>query len=66
MSIKTIKVAQSRLNEVDFNNLPFGKIFSDHMLVADYIDGAWQTPEIIPFGDIFLIYEYYLSLFYLL
>lgn len=52
MSIKTIQVAQSRLNTVDFNNLPFGKIFSDHMLVADYIDGVWQAPQIIPFGDI--------------
>jgi len=52
MSIKTTKVAQSRINEVDFNNLPFGKVFSDHMLLADYIDGAWQTAEIIPFGDI--------------
>lgn len=52
MSINITKVAQSRLKEVDFNNLPFGKVFSDHMLVADYIDGAWQTPEIIPFGDI--------------
>ncbi len=52
MSIKTIKVAQSRLPQVDFNNLPFGKIFSDHMLVADYIDGAWQPAEIVPFADI--------------
>jgi branched-chain amino acid aminotransferase len=33
---------------LDFNNIPFGKIFSDHMLVADYKDGKWGQPEIVP------------------
>src|SRR5690606_19320472 len=32
-------------------DLVFGKNFTDHMLVCDYVNGAWQTPEIIPFGD---------------
>jgi len=39
---------------VDWDNLPFGKVFSDHMLVMDYKDGAWQEPEILPFGDLSL------------
>ncbi len=46
------KVAQSRLNTIDWNNLPFGKIFTDHMLVMDYRNGAWQQAEIIPYGPL--------------
>jgi branched-chain amino acid aminotransferase len=48
------KTAKSRLKEVDFNNLPFGHIFSDHMLVADYEDGAWREVRIVPFGPLTL------------
>jgi branched-chain amino acid aminotransferase len=47
-------IAQSRVGEVDFDSLEFGKYVSDHMLVCDYSDGEWQTPKIIPFGDITL------------
>ncbi len=48
--IRTERVQQSRLDSVDFNNLPFGKIFSDHMFVSDYRDGEWTDERIIPFG----------------
>jgi len=51
MNITVTKSATSRLPEVDFNNLPFGHIFSDHMFVCDYKDGAWQSPEIVPFQN---------------
>src|SRR5690606_26129339 len=37
-----------RLSEVDFNNIPFGRIFSDHMFMADYVDGQWINAEIKP------------------
>lgn len=50
MQIEIKKCGNSRLAQVDMNNLVFGKIFSDHMLVADYIDGKWETPVIMPFG----------------
>ncbi len=43
-------VAESRLSTVDFSNLPFGKIFSDHMFVSEYRDGQWQNDRIEPFG----------------
>ena len=42
-------VVQSRLDQVDFDNLGFGSIFSDHMFSMVYEDGAWQNPEIIPY-----------------
>lgn len=51
MNITITKSTTSRLSEVDFNNLPFGRIFSDHMFVCDYENGAWQDPQIIPFQD---------------
>ena len=42
----------SQLSTVDWENLPFGKIFADHMFVMEYADGAWQQGEILPFGPI--------------
>ena len=44
------RVSTSKLADVDFDNLEFGKNFTDHMFVCDYQDGTWQTPEIIPYG----------------
>jgi len=52
--ISVDRVAVSRLSKVDFSNLPFGSIFSDHMLVADYKEGKWQAPQIVPYGPISL------------
>lgn len=46
------KTSQSKLPNVDFNNIVFGKQFSDHMFVADYKDGKWSNFKIVPFKDI--------------
>jgi branched-chain amino acid aminotransferase len=51
MNLDVTLTENSRINQLDPNNILFGTIYSDHMLVADYIDGEWQTPKIIPFGD---------------
>jgi branched-chain amino acid aminotransferase len=45
------KVKKSRLSEVDINNVPFGKVYSDHMLVADYKDGKWTDVKIVPYEN---------------
>jgi branched-chain amino acid aminotransferase len=50
--IKITKTTNSKLSSLDFNHIPFGKIFSDHMFSMDYANGVWSNPEIIPFGDI--------------
>lgn len=50
----TKRIAKSRISEVDFNNLEFGKYISDHMLMVDYVNGKWQDPTILPFGDIMM------------
>jgi branched-chain amino acid aminotransferase len=39
----------SKINSVDFSNLNFGRVFTDHMFVCDYKDGKWQTPKIMPY-----------------
>jgi len=40
------KTKNSKISTVDFDNIPFGKVFSDHMFTADYIDGEWCNMEI--------------------
>lgn len=51
-NIHISKTQQSRISLVDFSDLPFGKIFSDHMFEMDYKDGKWQTPTIVPFKNL--------------
>lgn len=47
--IDIVKAISSKIDTVDFENLAFGNIFTDHMLICDYIDGAWQKPIIKPY-----------------
>ncbi|MDT0686903.1 branched-chain amino acid aminotransferase [Autumnicola psychrophila] len=46
------KAATSKIENTDFNNLAFGQVFTDHMMICDYKDGAWQTPKIQPYGPL--------------
>jgi branched-chain amino acid aminotransferase len=46
------KVRRSGIEEVDFENLEFGKYIADHMLVCDYYAGEWQAPQIVPFANL--------------
>jgi branched-chain amino acid aminotransferase len=52
LDIKITKTNHSRLEETDFDNLQFGRTFSDHMFVADYDGEEWKNFEIIPYGEI--------------
>jgi branched-chain amino acid aminotransferase len=54
LNISITEANSSRLTETDFDNLPFGKTFSDHMLIADYTGGEWSNFRIIPYGDLAL------------
>jgi branched-chain amino acid aminotransferase len=49
LNISTTKTQHSRLSEVDFNNIPFGRVFSDHMFVADYDGKSWKNLQILPY-----------------
>jgi branched-chain amino acid aminotransferase len=44
------KTDASRLKEVDFSNLAFGRIFSDHLFRVEYRDGQWQKGVLEPYG----------------
>jgi branched-chain amino acid aminotransferase len=53
--VDTLKIAierakSSRLSQVDFENIPFGKIYTDHMFMADYREGEWSNFRITPYG----------------
>jgi branched-chain amino acid aminotransferase len=53
-TITVTKIKQSRISQVDFSNLEFGKYIADHMLVADYKSGKWHDPVIMPFGEVLM------------
>ena len=47
----TLTNQESRLGELDLDNVVFGETFSDHMFSMLYENGAWQKPAIIPYGS---------------
>jgi len=46
--IKITPSTDSKIKEVDINNIPMGVSFTDHMFVCDYQNGAWVNPRIEP------------------
>ena len=62
------KSTTTKIHGVDFNNLSFGSVYTDHMLVSDYKNGTWSVPKIIPYQPITLdpaskIFHYGQSIF---
>ncbi|WP_308993073.1 branched-chain amino acid aminotransferase [Mariniflexile litorale] len=52
--IEIIKSKTTKINDVDFDNLAFGSVFSDHMLECNFKDGKWQAPKVVPYQAITL------------
>jgi branched-chain amino acid aminotransferase len=52
--IKITKAERSKLTNLDLENLPFGKFFTDHMLEADFEGGEWKNAEIKPYQPLLL------------
>jgi branched-chain amino acid aminotransferase len=52
INIEIEKIEKSKLDQVDWENLPFGKVFSDHMVEMDYADGKWSQPKITPYRNL--------------
>src|SRR6476660_8812007 len=48
------KVERSKLKDLNLEDLPFGKYFTDHMLEADFEDGEWKNVEIKPYQPLLL------------
>jgi len=67
-NLNVAKAKASKIDQVDFDNLAFGSVFTDHMLVCKYQNGAWELPEIVPYQPITLdpsakIFHYGQSIF---
>jgi len=50
--MEIIKTRYSRREQIDFEKLGFGEVFSDHMLSIEYKNRKWASPQIIPYGKI--------------
>lgn len=50
LKIDIQKVKKSRLPQVDFSDLPFGKVYTDHMFMADFRESDWKNFRIVPYG----------------
>ena len=50
--ITITRTESSRLSQLDFDNIPFGQVFSDHMFIADYEDGQWKDFRIEPLAPL--------------
>lgn len=46
------KTDKSRISQLNPDNIQFGKLYSDHMLVCYYENGEWKQPEIMPFDKL--------------
>ena len=52
LSIQVEQTQNSRLSQVDFNNIPFGRVFSDHMFITEYKNGEWTNSSIKEYGNL--------------
>ncbi|MGB4770565.1 MAG: branched-chain amino acid aminotransferase [Chitinophagaceae bacterium] len=52
--VQITRVERSKLADINLENLPFGKYFSDHMLEVDYENGKWGTVEIKPYQPLLM------------
>jgi branched-chain amino acid aminotransferase len=52
MDIEITKTENSKLKDIDFNNIPFGKYTSDHMFLMDYANGKWSDFRIVPYQSL--------------
>ena len=49
LEIDIVKASSSKIDSIDFENIAFGNIFTDHMLICDFKEGVWQKPVIKPY-----------------
>ena len=50
--IQIDKTHESRLNQLDFDNIPLGTTFTDHMFICSFRNGKWQKPKIKPLSSV--------------
>lgn len=52
--VQITRVERSKLADINLENLPFGRYFTDHMLEVDYENGKWGTVEIKPYQPLLM------------
>ena len=52
--IEIRKATSSKISAVDFENLSFGAVFTDHLFECDFKNGEWQNPVIKPYAPILM------------
>lgn len=48
------KAKTSKIDQVDFQHLSFGTVFTDHMFICEYKDNMWHTPSIVPYQPLIM------------
>ncbi|MCL2165120.1 MAG: branched-chain amino acid aminotransferase [Oscillospiraceae bacterium] len=52
-SIRVTRTANPKPKPLDENELGFGRVFTDHMFIMDYLpEKGWYDPRIIPYQDL--------------
>ena len=51
-NISITPIEKSKIDQLDFNNIPLGTSFTDHMFICDYENGQWVNPRIEPLQPI--------------
>jgi branched-chain amino acid aminotransferase len=52
--IDIVTVPASKIDTIDFENISFGTVFTDHMFVCDFREGKWHKPQIKPYEPFLL------------
>ena len=52
MEIKRSNI--TKINDVNFNSIKFGEIFTDHMFECNFKNGQWESPIIKPYESLIL------------
>ena len=52
ININITKTKNSRIHELNLETLKFGQLMTDHLFIANYKNGKWENPRIVPYGDL--------------
>ncbi|KAA1246855.1 branched-chain amino acid aminotransferase [Aquimarina sp. RZ0] len=50
--IKITRTPNSKIKDIDFDTIPLGTTFTDHMFICEYANGTWNNPRIEPLAMI--------------
>lgn len=54
MHISITQTTSPRIINTDLSQLAMGQVFTDHMAIVEYENGAWVHPRVMPYGPISL------------